>query len=46
MSNLNDFLEKLGIGKPQYQDSPMDLSAPDDAPINKVVASPAKSKGG
>ena len=35
-NNLNDFLKTLGIASPQYENSPMDDLATDDAPIFKV----------
>lgn len=38
MNNLNEFLKKLGIGPNDYENSPMDMLAPDDAPINQVPA--------
>lgn len=41
MADMNDFLKKLLAGKQSYENSPMDLSAPDEAPINQVVAEPA-----
>lgn len=43
MADLNDFLSKLGLNNtiPQYTDSPMDLQAPDNAPINQVPAEAA-----
>lgn len=43
MADFNDFLTKLGLNNtiPEYKNSPLDLQAPDDAPINKVAAEPA-----
>lgn len=37
MADLNEFLKKLGIASPSYDNSPMDPLAPDSAPINTYV---------
>lgn len=38
MADLNAFLQKLGLAPQSYENSPMDMLAPDQAPINQVVA--------